>query len=136
MIELPDSIKKKQFLITDDYGSMRILIISDLKKLGVEKIISASSGNEAIKIINQNMNTPNQIEFLITDMMMDDGTGLELTKSLRANPALKGLPILMITSMTDVALIIECVKAGINNYIVKPWEIEDLSKKIVDCIKK
>lgn len=135
MTTLPDNIKNMQFLVTDDYASMRLLVSADLKKLGVTKIIQASSGNEALEIIKKNLGTPNQINFVLTDMMMPNGSGLDLTKGIRAIPELKKLPILMISSIDDVSKMIECVKAGISNYIVKPWDFNDFAKKITASVK-
>lgn len=136
MSTLPDDIKKRQFLVTDDYESMRMMIIDHLNELGIEKIITANSGNEALKILKENLGKPTQIQFVMTDMMMEDGSGLDLARGIRADPALKGLPILMVTSKSEVNLVLEAVKAGVNNYVVKPWEIEDLAKKIVDTVNK
>jgi two-component system chemotaxis response regulator CheY len=133
---LPEGLRKKLFLITDDYESMRIMIAEHLKQLGVEKFLFAKSGNQALTILKQNAGKEGQIDFLITDLVMEDGTGLDLVKGARAEASLKGLPILMITSKADVNLVIECVKAGVNNYIVKPWQIEDLAKKIIDSYAK
>jgi two-component system chemotaxis response regulator CheY len=133
---LPEAIRNKQFLVTDDYESMRMMIAEHLKELGVEKILFASSGNQALKIIKQNLGKPEQIEFLLTDMIMEDGNGIELVKAVRADATLKSLPVLMITSKNEVGLVIEAVKAGVNNYIVKPWQLEDLSKKIIESQRK
>ncbi len=136
MSTLPEAIRNKQFLVTDDYESMRMMIAEHLKELGVEKILFASSGNQALKIIKQNLGKPEQIEFLLTDMIMEDGNGIELVKAVRADATLKSLPVLMITSKNEVGLVIEAVKAGVNNYIVKPWQLEDLSKKIIESQRK
>ena len=115
---------------------MRTMIVDHLNELGVEKIITANSGNQALKILKENLGKPTQIQFVMTDMMMDDGSGLDLARGIRADPALKGLPILMVTSKSEVNLVLEAVKAGVNNYVVKPWEIEDLAKKIIDTANK
>ena len=136
MTTLPEAIRKKQFLVTDDYESMRVMIAEHLKQLGVEKILFASSGNQALKIIKQNQGKSEQIEFLLTDMIMEDGNGIELVKAVRADVTLKSLPVLMITSKAEVGLVIDAVKAGVNNYIVKPWQLEDLAKKIIDSQAK
>ncbi len=136
MTTLPEAIRKKQFLVTDDYESMRVMIAEHLKQLGVEKILFASSGNQALKMIKQNQGKSEQIEFLLTDMIMEDGNGIELVKAVRADATLKSLPVLMITSKAEVGLVIDAVKAGVNNYIVKPWQLEDLAKKIIDSQAK
>ena len=133
---LPDSVINMQFLVVDDYESMRMMIADNLKQIGVKKILFAKSGNEAVEIISSNFGTPTQIQFLMTDLIMENGTGLDLVKAVRAHPTIKKLPILMVTSKAEVNLVIECVKAGVNNYIVKPFQLEDLSKKIVDSISK
>lgn len=136
MSQLPEEFKKLQFLVCDDYASMILLVTSDLRKLGVTKIITANSGNAGFEIIKKNMGTPNEIQFVLTDLMMENGTGKDMTKLIRAVPELKNLPILMISSMTDVNLMLDCVKAGISNYIVKPWNIDELVKKIISSKKK
>jgi two-component system chemotaxis response regulator CheY len=132
MIQLPQNIRSLQFLITDDYESMRVMIADHLKQLGVEKILLATSGTEAMQIIKSKMGTPEEIQFLLTDLVMENGSGIDLVKAVREEGSLKKLPVLMITSKSEVGLVIEAVKAGVNNYIVKPWQLEDLAKKIND----
>lgn len=136
MISLPSEIRSKRFLVTDDYESMRIMIADHLKQLGVEKILFASSGNEALEILKKNHGGPEQVEFLMTDMIMENGSGLDLVRGLRAEAQFKKLPVLMVTSKSEVNLVLEAVKAGVNNYVVKPWQLEDLAKKIVDSVAK
>ncbi|HXH73577.1 MAG TPA: response regulator [Bacteriovoracaceae bacterium] len=136
MNKLPDDIRLKRFLVVDDYESMRIMVADHLKQMGVENIQFCKSGNEALALINNLAGTPTQIEVLLTDLMMDDGSGLDLVKGLRSQPKFKSLPILMVTSKAEVAFVIACVQAGVNTYIVKPWKIEDLNKKIIDTVNK
>lgn len=133
---LPDHLKELQFLIVDDYASMTLLLKADLKKIGVHKILSANSGNSAYKIIKDNINTATEVQFVITDLLMPDGTGKEMTALIRNDPTTKHLPILMISSMTDINLMLDCVKTGISDYIVKPWELTDLVSKIVTSAKQ
>lgn len=121
-----------QFLVTDDYESMRIMIADHLKQLGIERILFAKSGNEAMEVITSHLGSESQVEFLLTDLMMENGSGLDLVKAVRANPLTKKLPVLMITSKAEVGHVIECANAGVNNYIVKPWQLDDLAKKIVN----
>lgn len=129
---LPEELKKKRFLVVDDYESMRIMIGEHLHQIGVESINFCSSGNEALAFIKKNIGGPNSVEIIITDLVMENGTGLDLVKGVRADANSKSLPILMITSKAEVNLVIECIKAGVNNYIVKPWQVDDLIKKIID----
>lgn len=136
MATLPDDIKAKRFLVVDDYESMRIMIAEHLKQMGVQNIRFAKSGNEALALINKVAGTDQSVEVLLTDLMMDDGSGLDLVKGVRGNPAFKSLPILMITSKAEVGFVVACVQAGVSTYIVKPWKIDDLQKKITECLAK
>ena len=136
MSQLPDYLKNKNFLITDDYESMRVMITDNLRQLGVESIQAAKSGNEAVKVLTQHFGKPTQIDIVLTDLMMEDGNGIDLIKAIRASAQLKPLPILMITSKSEVAHVIEAAKAGVNSYIIKPWNLEDLAKKIEDVSEK
>jgi two-component system chemotaxis response regulator CheY len=124
-----------KFLVTDDYESMRIMIGDHLRQLGVENITFASSGNEAFTILQSKVGKPDEITFILTDLIMENGTGIELAKKVRAEAALKHVPILMITSKAEISYILEAAKAGVNSYIVKPWKLEDLAKKIVENSK-
>jgi len=57
-------------------------------------------------------------------------------KGARAEAQFKSLPILMVTSKSEVGLVLEAIKAGVNNYVVKPWQLDDLAKKITDSYAK
>lgn len=131
-MELPSNIKDKNFLICDDYESMRTMITESLKSLGVTKITQAKSGNEGFKILLEKHAAGTPIQFVITDLLMEDGTGIELARQIRGHELTKGLPILMVTSKSEVNFVLESIKAGVNSYIVKPWAIEDLHKRIIE----
>ena len=135
-IVIADEIKSKQFLVVDDQEEMRVLLGHDLTRLGITKIIFAKSGNEAFGIVQKNRGTPEQIDFILTDMMMPDGTGIELTQKIRRTFILDELPIVMITSKSDVNHVLQAVKMGVTSYVVKPWEEETLAKKIVESFGK
>lgn len=132
---LPAHIASKHFLVCDDYESMRTMISDSLKQLGVTKISLAPSGNEGFKIIKEKLSS-DPIQFVITDLMMEDGNGIDLVKHIRADAGARHLPILMVTSKSEVSYVLESVKAGVNNYIVKPWAQEDLVKRIIDVDEK
>jgi two-component system, chemotaxis family, chemotaxis protein CheY len=135
-MELPIKIKEMHFLVCDDYESMRTMIVESLKSLGVQKITTANSGNEGFRIIQTHASSTDPIKFVITDLIMEDGTGIDLTRLIRANSTTQNLPILMVTSKSEVNYVLESVKAGVNSYIVKPWALDDLHKKIVEIDSK
>lgn len=131
MSTLPSSIVQKRFLVVDDFESMRVMLSTQLKKLGVSHVATCKSGNEAFKFLNAKHGTPEQIDFVMTDMIMTDGTGVELVGMIRKVDKLKTLPVLMISSITEVDLMLDAVNAGVNDYIVKPWQEAELAKKII-----
>jgi len=132
---LPAHITSKHFLICDDYESMRTMITESLRQLGVTKVSAAISGNEGYKIIQEKLAT-DPIQFVITDLMMEDGSGIDLVKLIRADAKARHLPVLMVTSKSEVSYVLESIKAGVNNYIVKPWALDDLEKRIIEVDDK
>jgi len=135
-MELPAKIKEKNFLICDDYESMRVMMTDSLRSLGVTKITTATSGNEGFQTILDKIAQKNPIEFVLTDLMMENGSGIDLAKLIRGNPTTKHLPILMVTSKSEVTYVLEAIKAGVNSYVVKPWELEGLQKRIIEVASK
>lgn len=115
----------KNILIVEDSPTMRRIIFNTLKQIGFLNVISAGNGAEAIKMLGSN-----PIGFIITDWNMPEMNGLEFVTWVRNNDKYKDLPILMITTRGMKEHVIEAVKAGVNNYIVKPFTTELLQQKI------
>lgn len=135
-MELPKAIKEKHFLVCDDYESMRTMVSDSLRSLGVTKITTAKSGNDGVAQIKALLGSPSPIQFVITDLMMEDGSGIDLAKMIRASVEFKQLPILMVTSKSEVSQVLESIKAGVNGYVVKPWTLEDLHKRLIEVDAK
>jgi two-component system chemotaxis response regulator CheY len=130
-MDIPASLKGKHFLVVDDYESMREMVDDELRKLGVSKISFASSGNEALSKISQ-FDSSDPVQYVLSDLVMENGNGIEMTTQIRQKLNKKNLPILMITSKADIANVLDAVKAGVNNYIVKPWDEEEFIRKLVE----
>ncbi len=119
-----------RYIVIDDSPTMRKIIINALRSCGIEDIIEAGDGQEGLtKIVAE------KVDFVITDWNMPKMTGLELTKTIRADDALKNLPILMVSTRELKQDIIEAVKANVNNYIVKPFTPQVLKEKIDAVLK-
>ncbi len=112
-------------LVVDDFPTMRRIIKNLLKQVGFEKITEAEDGAHALTLIRENA-----IDFVVTDWNMPRLNGIELLKTLRADPSTKSLPVLMITAEAEKECIIQAIKAGVNNYIVKPFTAETLKEKL------
>ncbi len=129
-----DDLKKMHFLVVDDYESMRTMMTTQLKNLGITKITTAPSGNAALKVIVDSQ-TSNPVNYVLSDLMMEDGNGIELASAIRQKLKLK-IPITMITSKSEVSYVLDAVRAGVTNYLVKPWDEAEFIKKITEGSSK
>ncbi len=118
-------------LIVDDFPTMRKIVKSVLKQLGYQNIVEAEDGQNALNVLENNP----AIEFVVSDWNMPNMTGIELLKAVRANPKFKHLPFLMVTAEADKDNIVDAVKCGVNNYIVKPFNAATMKEKIDKIFK-
>ncbi|MDH5378428.1 MAG: chemotaxis response regulator CheY [Gammaproteobacteria bacterium] len=117
--------KNMKILIVDDFSTMRRIIKNLLRDLGFNNTQEADDGTTALPILKQG-----NFDFLVTDWNMPGMTGIELLKAVRADPGLKGLPVLMVTAEQKKEQIVEAAQAGVNGYIVKPFTATTLKEKI------
>ena len=116
----------KKILAVDDSKTMREMVSFTLKNAGYE-VIDAEDGQAALKALGGG-----KIDAVITDLNMPNMNGFELIRALRANPAYKFTPILMLTTEGDSAKKEEGKTAGATGWIVKPFNPE----KLVEVVKK
>jgi len=112
-------------LVVDDFATMRRIVKNVLKQLGYQNIEEAENGNEAYRLLQKNHHG-----FVVSDWNMPIMDGLEFLKQVRANPDLKDTPFLMVTAEAEKEKVVEAIKAGVNNYIVKPFTPDTLQEKI------
>lgn len=120
-----DINKKMKILIVDDFATMRKVIRNLLKQVGYENITEAENGAAAIRVLKSQ-----KIDFIISDWNMPVMNGLDLLKFVRADAEVGKTPFLMVTAEALKENIIMAVKAGVSNYIVKPFSAEVLNEKI------
>ncbi len=114
-----------KILAVDDSPTMRRIIINTLKRAGFNDVVEASDGKDALAKLKVE-----QINFIITDWNMPEMDGLALVTTLRSSNEYKNMPILMVTTRSVKDDILEAMKAGVNNYIVKPFTPDTLKQKI------
>jgi two-component system chemotaxis response regulator CheY len=119
--------KNMNILVVDDFSTMRRIITNVLRQLGFDNIVEAEDGSKALQILESE-----QVDFVITDWNMPQMSGLDLLKAIRASEdaALKGVPVLMVTAEALQDNIMAAAKAGVNNYIIKPFDAQTLAEKI------
>ena len=115
-----------KLLVVDDSSTMRRIIKNTLTRLGYNDILEGEDGLQGWNVLNENPDTG----MLITDWNMPEMNGLELVKKVRADERFKDLPIIMVTTEGGKAEVITALKAGVNNYIVKPFTPQVLKEKL------
>ena len=114
-----------QILIVDDYKSMLRIIRGLLAELGFKNITEASDGQEAFKKLQSD-----KFDLVISDWNMEPMNGYELLKKVRAHGLLKSLPFIMVTAEAKPENVVAAKKAGVSNYIVKPFNAATLKVKM------
>ena len=116
-------------LIVDDYKTMLRIIRNLLRQLSFTNIEEATDGSMALRKMREK-----KFDLVISDWNMEPMTGLQLLKEVRADTRLKGTPFIMITAEAKTENVIAAKKAGVSNYIVKPFNAETLKGKLVSVI--
>lgn len=114
-----------RILIVDDFKTMLKIVDGMLKQLGFKHIDEATDGSMALEMIKKN-----KYDLILSDWNMEPMTGLDLLKNVRANPETKSIPFVLITAESKTENIIAAKQAGVNNYIVKPFNALTLKEKL------
>ncbi len=121
--------KAMSILIVDDYKTMLRIIRNLLKQLGFNNVDEASDGAEAL-----NKMRSKSYGIIISDWNMEPMTGYELLKEVRSDDMLKQTPFIMVTAESKTDNVIAAKKAGVNNYIVKPFNAATLKQKLASVL--
>jgi two-component system, chemotaxis family, chemotaxis protein CheY len=116
---------KMPVLVVDDYSTMVRIIRNLLRQIGFVDIDDASDGTAALAKMNVK-----RYGLVISDWNMEPMTGYDLLRQVRANPEIEATPFIMVTAESKTENVIAAKKAGVNNYIVKPFNAQTLKSKI------
>lgn len=119
-----------RLLVVDDSSTMRRIIKNTLERLGHTDVVEAEHGVEAW----EKLSVDESIKVVITDWNMPEMNGLDLVKKIRAEKKYEDMPIIMVTTEGGKAEVITALKAGVNNYIVKPFTPQVLKEKLEDVL--
>jgi two-component system chemotaxis response regulator CheY len=112
-------------LVVDDYNTMIRIICNLLKQLGYQNIDNATDGASALAKLRAG-----QFGLVISDWNMEPMSGYDLLKEVRADAKLGKTPFIMITAESKTENVIAAKRAGVSNYIVKPFNAQTLQTKI------
>ena len=122
---------KMKFLVVDDFSTMRRIVRNLLKELGYTNVDEAEDGVQALTKLRSD-----KYDFVVSDWNMPNMDGLTMLKNIRADEALKKLPVLMVTAEAKRENIIEAAKAGASGYVVKPFTAATLDEKLLKIFEK
>lgn len=117
--------KNLKFLVVDDFSTMRRIVRNLLKELGFANVDEAEDGVVALQMLRSG-----SYDFIISDWNMPNMDGLTLLQTIRADEALKKIPVLMVTAEAKKENIVAAAQAGANGYVVKPFTAATLDEKL------
>ncbi len=112
-------------LLVDDSATMRKIQKRLLAQVGVETIIEAGNGKEAITMLED---CNYQVDLVLCDMNMPEMNGIETLTAIKASH--KEVPVVMCTSVAEKSAVMEAIKLGASNYLVKPFAQDAFIAKI------
>jgi len=121
-----------KILIVDDSSVMRKVIkaAADVLNLDTDE---AQDGVEALEKLSSGYR---EIDLVLLDWNMPGKSGFEVLEEIKTSEKYKNIPVMMVTTEGHKASIVAAVRAGADNYLVKPFTIDELESKIVECIGK
>lgn len=110
-------------LLVDDSGTMRTIIRRSLRALGVDDVVEASDGLQAIELF-----AASEFDLVLTDWNMPEKTGLDVLLGIRSLN--KTIPVIMITTEGEKDRVLDAIKAGVSDYLIKPFTGATLAQKL------
>lgn len=123
--------KSMPILIVDDFSTMRRIVRNCLKQIGFTNVTEAADGKIALEKLQNN-----EFKLIISDWNMPNMMGIDLLKSVRGSERHKHIPFLMVTAEAQKENIIEAAKAGVSNYVIKPFTADILGTKLEQVFTK
>ncbi len=118
-------------LIVDDQFSVRQMTRMTLEQLGIRHVHESENGRQGLE-----MASVQPLDLIISDYNMPEMDGLNFLRAVRGHPVVRKLPFILLTGRGDQELVIKAAKAGVNNYLVKPFTAAVLRQKIEQVMGK
>jgi two-component system chemotaxis response regulator CheY len=114
-----------KILVVDDFATMRKIIKNVLKQISLENVVEAENGKHALSVLKKE-----EIDLIISDWVMPEMTGIDFLKACKEDELIKKIPFIMVTAEAQKDCIMEAIKSGVDNYIVKPFTPDKLKAAI------
>lgn len=126
----PQVMGLMKVLLVDDSGVMRKIIARSLNALWIDDVVEAGDGVEALEAFGDGSG----FDLVLTDWNMPNMNGIELVTAIRGSG--NKIPIMMITTETEKEQVLKAIQAGVNDYLVKPFDQEMLTLKLERVLPK
>jgi two-component system chemotaxis response regulator CheY len=125
-----------KILVVDDFATMRKIIKKVLFELGYKNIEEADDGKTALPMIEQAATTGAPYGFIVCDWNMPGMTGIDLLRAVRKHSKVKDTPFMLVTAESEQKNVVEAVQAGVNDYVVKPFNASTIKAKLEAIYKR
>ncbi len=119
-------------LVVDDFATMRKIIKNVLRQIDITDVTEAENGRQAFEILKKD----SSFELIVSDWIMPEMTGIEFLKICKEDDAVKNIPFIMVTAEAQKDSVMEAIKNGVDNYIVKPFTPDRLQEAIQKAVAK
>jgi len=113
-------------LVVDDFATMRKIVKNVLRQIDITNVTEAENGKQAIEILRADP----AYELIVSDWIMPEMTGIEFLKACKEDENIRKVPFVMVTAEAQKDSVLEAIKAGVDNYIVKPFTPDKLQEAI------
>ncbi len=124
-------IAELKFLVVDDFSTMRRIVRGLLKEMGCNHVEEAEDGSVALQMLRAN-----KYDFVVSDINMPNMNGFDLLKAVKADAALRHIPVLMVTAEARKEDIVLAAQSGAAGYVVKPFTKATLEEKLQKVLQK
>ena len=118
-------------LIVDDFATMRKIVRNVLKQIKIDNVIEAENGKHALGMLKRE-----SFDLIISDWIMPEMTGIEFLRACKEDEEMKKIPFIMVTAEAQKDSVLEAIKSGVDNYIVKPFTPDKLGEVIGKTMAK
>ncbi len=118
-------------LVVDDFPTMRRILKNVLRQIHVENTLEAQNGKEALDLLKKE-----EVDLILCDLLMPEMTGMELLRACKDDPQISHIPFIMVTAEAQKKAVMEAIKAGVDNYITKPFTPDRLQDAIAKVMEK
>ena len=133
-MKVPNNIT---FFLVEDMSFYRDLFVQSLGNLGFQgRCILTKNYRESLLKLQEVLKKGEKVDFIVSDLQLPDGTGIDLLKKIRASKKLANVPFLLVTTDENPQMIVDAFEAGADNYLFKPIDEKALMEKIEYCWEK